>query len=719
MVNYGNNLIIYADMSFFRRHSEKKKKEKQASVKQKGQRSSSLTPVVLENKAEAANGQPGFNAVGRRGQGLLLDQDDFLPGDLGIGLQSSSKFEKKSKLSRNLFEVLKDHEAVTYLIQYMESCKASSLIRFYLDAESFQASTWTRIRTHSLQSVSKSSIVTEQADHSIGSMSKSINKDITSPVSVASVDSICDNSVPGISMSVSSDTIPESKNVTKADESLSEAAHQCPNQNNDKVNVNTKTEVVVNNEFPSDQECDTRMREKCKTDEKKTCMTLPLDNCNTTNTETAEKLDNSDGAISYRELALSPTGSTGRGRNNSQSSAKSESTSLSSHSNDLAQKLKKSVEQDAVRIFTKYLALEATHPINVTEQLRNDTIRKICREDGQVDPECFVECQQFAVKRINEEYFERFKSSVYHCKYQVEVLTSGKLCLCDIVYNDTALFYFMEYLEQESLSQLLHFIIAADNFENLLSLQETYDGLQAQEDAMVLYDKYFSLQASIPLGFPDNLRFEIESNICREEGPLPDCFIKPRNIVLHTIEVRHLQHYLTSDVYYKYLSELVSAVQTAQDFPIGQRKRRGSETSSEHSVGTHSLGNESISSKNTLLASGTSRRVQLNKLDENMKNMTLDDPSLLNPDKLWERPEAGKMSLGQIDNLGHFVSRFDPDPDSVLTTKKSSSGSKFFKSKKDKEKEQEEMARKVAEMILNDVTSVTKAVSAIKKDHEL
>lgn len=71
----------------------------------------------------------------------------------------------------------------------------------------------------------------------------------------------------------------------------------------------------------------------------------------------------------------------------------------------------------------------------------------------------------------------------------------------------------------------------------------------------------------------------------------------------------------------------------------------GSETSSEHSIGSQSVGaqsvgSESISSKNTLLASGTTRPVQLSKLEENMKNLTIDD-GLLNPDKLWERPESG------------------------------------------------------------------------------
>ena len=48
--------------------------------------------------------------------------------------------------------------------------------------------------------------------------------------------------------------------------------------------------------------------------------------------------------------------------------------------------------------------------------------------------------------------------------------------------------------------------------------------------------RYFSLQAADPMGFPDSVRYEVEGNICREEGPLPDCFAKPRAIILQTIE---------------------------------------------------------------------------------------------------------------------------------------------------------------------------------------
>lgn len=45
-------------------------------------------------------------------------------------------------------------------------------------------------------------------------------------------------------------------------------------------------------------------------------------------------------------------------------------------------------------------------------------------------------------------------------------------------------------MEQEGGSKLLQFWLAVDNFQqHLLSYDDNYDGMEAQSDAMVLYDK--------------------------------------------------------------------------------------------------------------------------------------------------------------------------------------------------------------------------------------
>jgi A-kinase anchor protein 10 len=54
-------------------------------------------------------------------------------------------------------------------------------------------------------------------------------------------------------------------------------------------------------------------------------------------------------------------------------------------------------------------------------------------------------------------------------------------------------------VEQEGQQTLLEFWLAATNYQ----LHFSSDPLEAQSDAVVLYDKYFSLQATSPLGFGD------------------------------------------------------------------------------------------------------------------------------------------------------------------------------------------------------------------------
>jgi hypothetical protein len=41
-------------------------------------------------------------------------------------------------------------------------------------------------------------------------------------------------------------------------------------------------------------------------------------------------------------------------------------------------------------------------------------------------------------------YFNEFLRSDFYCKHQIDVLTGGNIDLADILYNETALFYFME-----------------------------------------------------------------------------------------------------------------------------------------------------------------------------------------------------------------------------------------------------------------------------------
>ncbi|KAK7488210.1 hypothetical protein BaRGS_00020517 [Batillaria attramentaria] len=756
------------------------------------------TPSTRSNpqSPDSLNGDMGLptSLLGPREPGsspqLVLSEEVLasLQEPAEAGSTPKSPMKTSSRLSKTLQEILHDKDALHCFIEFMESRQADRFIRFWLDANSFRAATLTRMRSHSLQSVSSSAILKRRTegkgDGSSGSVDpqrdvadqpemsservegeeKNLPRDLscqdtgqsTSAGNRSESNCNCDNQSSSFSNSGAvgcdsdrpserSKSVEGSTDHTEAAKSApdgaeynhisSEGAWLHPSRNPEAhvtANPNTSPQLrpqqsaghraeEETSSAVSPVQCDNSLPHStqehvisgahtdasCDTESVDTLTEEPSSSTDSEGLARGAQCEGVNQAVPVivgadSDISQSSEGSAGDGTVPRQHRA--------TPTEEIQEKLKKSIERDAVGIFTKYIAKDAPQPIGVDDDLREETIRKICREDGQVDPDCFVDCQDFVVRYMEKEYHKLFSDSEYHCKHQVHVLTSGRVYLADILYNEHALCYFMEFMEQEGASHLMQFWMAADNFQQQLIQQAgQYDGMQAQSDAMILYDRFFSLQATMPLGFDDKIRFEVEGNICREEGPLPDCFSKPRDIVLQAMDKVYFPRYLGGDIYYRYISDLVSTVQMSQDLPVRKHKRQASDASSEHSAGSQSLGAESISFRNTLLASGsrTARKStssgslsgSVGKIEEQLGTM---DTDFLNPDKLWTQPKKGPLSLGKVNAFGQFVSEFDPDPDGE---KKKSGG--FFKKKKDKEKEQEEMAMQVAQMILSDVAAMT------------
>uniref|UniRef100_A0A8C2YXU1 A-kinase anchoring protein 10 n=1 Tax=Cyclopterus lumpus TaxID=8103 RepID=A0A8C2YXU1_CYCLU len=352
------------------------------------------------------------------------------------------------------------------------------------------------------------------------------------------------------------------------------------------------------------------------------------------------------------------------------------------------------IEKDAVTIFTKYISPDAVRPIPIpNEQMRNDIVAKICGEDGMVDPNCFVIAQSVVFAILEQQHFSEFLRSHHFCKYQIEVLTSGSVFLADILFCESALFYFSEYMEKEEAMNVLQFWLAADNFQNQLAAKKgQYDGQEAQNDAMILYDKYFSLQATNPLGFGDSVRMEIESNICREGGPLPDCFTTPLRQAWTTMEKVYMPGFLSSNLYYKYLSDLINSVR-ADEFVNVSAAGPGGPADAERS--SSNAGEGSQTQQNA-------KRAAI-KILKNFDEAITVDVASLDPESLYQRPYAGRMTFGKVNEMGQFIREAEPEPDV-----KKSKGSMFSQAMKkwvqgNSDEAQEEMAWQIAKMIVNDV----------------
>uniref|UniRef100_A0A8B9F6Z8 A-kinase anchoring protein 10 n=1 Tax=Amazona collaria TaxID=241587 RepID=A0A8B9F6Z8_9PSIT len=484
-------------------------------------------------------------------------------GDLGRSCLNYQAQETKSSLSKTLEQVLQDNVALPYFIQFMELRRMEHLVKFWLEAESFHSTTWSRIRAHSLNTVKQSSLA--------------------EPVSPSKQQEIALSSPTGL-----------------LEERLEDSST---------VHL-LRTKPVASTK-----------------------------NDRTGNSENHVLLGQESGNASIVCLRKPETGTHSVPADQQESSklTVSNRNSPSSALKDLSGKLMKSIERDAVSTFTKYISPDAAKPIPITEAMRNDIVAKICGEDGQVDPNCFVTAQSIVFNAMEQEHFSEFLRSHHFCKYQIEVLTSGTVYLADILFCESALFYFSEYMEKEDAVNVLQFWLAADNFQSQLAAKKgQYDGQEAQNDAMILYDKYFSLQATHPLGFDDSVRLEIESNICREGGPLPNCFTTPLRQAWTTME--------TSNV----------------------------------------------------------KKANV-KILKNFDEAIIVDAASLDPESLYQRTYAGKMTFGRVSDLGQFIRESEPEPDV-----KKSKGSMFSQAMKkwvqgNTDEAQEEMAWRIAKMIVNDV----------------
>ncbi|XP_039747312.1 A-kinase anchor protein 10, mitochondrial isoform X2 [Pararge aegeria] len=342
--------------------------------------------------------------------------------------------------------------------------------------------------------------------------------------------------------------------------------------------------------------------------------------------------------------------------------------------------------EKSIALFKKYVALEAPYHIDLSDDIRKTVISNICQPEGQIDENCFKPVQDSLFDQIDKNYFKGFQNSPLYIKSQIDILTSGCINLKDILYNDTILFYFTEFLEQESCSNLLEFLIAIMHFRDNLIMGNTPHLEQAQGDAIVLYDKYFSLQATNPIGFPTEIRLKVESDICSE--PIATCFDTPYIIVYKTLS-NYVKTFLGSELYYTYLSEMIKSV----DQTWSPNCKSHSDCSSEFSIST----------QNTLLATTDTHFKK--KRNHSVPDMTIDSNQLYNGDALWQRKKHDGLILGRINSLGRFESKFEPDPDKKEKSVLKKMVSKFVAT--NTSKVEEEMAWQIAHMIVKDVTDLT------------
>ncbi|XP_074176765.1 A-kinase anchor protein 10, mitochondrial isoform X3 [Rhinolophus sinicus] len=553
-------------MSFFRRKVKGREQEKTSDVKsikasisvhspQKSTKNHALLEAAGPSHVAINAISANMDSFSSSRTATLKKQPSHMEaahfGDLGRSCLGYQTQETKSSLSKTLEQVLHDTVVLPYFIQFMELRRMEHLVKFWLEAESFYSTTWSRIRAHSLNTVKQSSLAEP--------VSPSKKQETTASFVTESLDKRLEDSI-SVQLLM---TQPEG------------------------IDLNNRTSNTQNHLLLS-QECDSAHS-----------LHLEMARRGTRQVSMETQESSSRFTVACRNSPSSPL-------------------------KELSGKLMKSIEQDAVNTFTKYISPDAAKPIPITEAMRNDIIAKICGEDGQVDPNCFVLAQSVVFSAMEQEYF--------------------------------------------------------------------------------------SLQATHPLGFDDVVRLEIESNICREGGPLPNCFTTPLRQAWTTMEKVFLPGFLSSNLYYKYLNDLIHSVR-GDEFLGG--------TVSLISHGSVGPPDDSHSSCSDSSASQSSVKKASVKILKNFDEAIIVDAASLDPESLYQRTYAGKMTFGRVSDLGQFIRESEPEPDV-----KKSKGSMFSQAMKkwvqgNTDEAQEELAWKIAKMIVSDVMQQAQYDQPLEKSTKL
>lgn len=346
-------------------------------------------------------------------------------------------------------------------------------------------------------------------------------------------------------------------------------------------------------------------------------------------------------------------------------------------------KIQPSIFEDALRIYRKYLTNDSAYSIELPATILSKLSLALCVTEDDTDCDqksnnlwdAFEGAQNHARDVMDKEHLQAFLESSFYCKYTVDVLTGEDLSLREILCSESALFYFMEFLEQERDCKLpyLEFWLSANNFR-----KQTDDQANLKSDALVIYEKWLSLQATAPLNFSNRVRTSVEEKICTMDPSIAHCFDEALLIVETYLERSCFKKFMKSQLFFKHLAEVLSKIghdkpghtngvirrnsSLAIKFPTQIRHRRTNSDSVEKKGIARS-----ISTQNTLLAGLDKKR------NKNTTDLQIDSRQLGDPDLLWHRRLSGTaLSFGRVDAYGRYERDFElPTGATTIPTSKS------------------------------------------------
>eukprot|EP00043_Microstomoeca_roanoka_P025077 m.7419 g.7419 ORF g.7419 m.7419 type:complete len:469 (+) comp5210_c0_seq1:64-1470(+) len=154
---------------------------------------------------------------------------------------------------------------------------------------------------------------------------------------------------------------------------------------------------------------------------------------------------------------------------------------------------------------------------------------------------------------FTQDLFPSFLQSHSYASYCSHILMSPNLQVEDVLNSDEVLMIFMQFIEKSNVAIIIHFWLLAANFAT--TFQEASSD-QVKEDAMGIYNRFFSLQSPEPLGVDEPTRTAIEANICQQDGIKANCFEDALHLVYTALRLHFFPLFKESEEFSLYLREL-------------------------------------------------------------------------------------------------------------------------------------------------------------------
>lgn len=287
---------------------------------------------------------------------------------------------------------------------------------------------------------------------------------------------------------------------------------------------------------------------------------------------------------------------------------------------------------DAQAIYNLFFESESPKCIHFPSEIVS-TVKKNLASPSK---DCFKDSQSFIYNLFETKEYPDFKNSCFFKKHELEVL-QGECTLSDVIHIEPLLQILLEMISSNEEHQQLQFIISCDTFENESHRSSPE---QATEDAMLIYERYISMQASAPLNISSAERLSIESSICTPSGePDRNTFLPLRNRFCDALDKKYLSSLRKSVVFEAYLEDLRTRL---REIPSGTQTPR-SQTEEEQQVFSFNSQGE----KESMLSTSSRSKGSLAQVDSLGRYKPLFD------DSVWKQHDKPKLRS----KLTNYLSR--------------------------------------------------------------